>query len=403
MRVIIVNDNAVITGGATKCALLSAEHLANMGHEVHYVSGLEGVDPYFASLENVKFHTLGRPDTPMSMRKLAELAYLPEMYDLVRKLIAEGDPKQTIVHSHLWKTGASPSFVNAAIDGGAHLLCSFHDYHVACPVGQFFNNQTHKICTLEPGSMKCVMTHCSRTRTILPKWVEVYRWSVQRGKAGLPTKVKHFGVFSQKSVDAFGKYLPVDAKLHMMHYPIQAEVAPRVDVTKNKRFIFSGRLSLEKDPKLMIEAAEKIGAEVRFLGDGPLMADLKAMNYKNASFAGWIKGDEILSEMEQARAMAITSIWYEVNPLAPIEALGKGIPVLASDCTSTLYEIVEGETGFGFKHQNAADLAEKMERLLDDATADRMSKAAYDRFWAKPPTAENHAKRLVEIYEEIMA
>jgi glycosyltransferase involved in cell wall biosynthesis len=215
--------------------------------------------------------------------------------------------------------------------------------------------------------------------------------------------VKHFGVFSQKSVDAFGKYLPADAKLHMMHYPIQAVEAPRVDVTKNRRFVFSGRLSLEKDPAVLIRAAAKIDAELRFLGDGPLMNQLKEMNYPKASFAGWIKGDEILAEMEQARAMAITSIWYEVNPLAPIEALGKGIPVIASDCTSTLYEIEEGVTGFGFKHQNEADLAEKMSLLLDDNTADCMSKAAYDRFWAKPPTAENHAKRLIEIYEEILA
>ncbi len=403
MRIIIVNDNAVITGGATKCALLSAEHLAAAGYEVHYVHGLEGVDPYFEGLGTIKFHSLGRPDTDMSMRKLIDLSYVDATYKKVRELIALGDPKQTIVHSHLWKTGVSPSFVNAAHDGGAHLLCAFHDYHVACPSGQFFNNQTHQICTLEPGSAKCLMTHCTRTRTIVPKWVEVYRWMVQKGRAGLPTRVKHFGVFSQKSVDAFGKYLPDGAKLHMMHYPIQAEIGPRVDVTKNRRFVFSGRLSVEKDPSILIKAAAKIDAELRFLGDGPLMGQLKEMNYPKASFAGWIKGDEILKEMEQARAMAITSIWYEVNPLAPIEALGKGIPVIASDCTSTLYEIEDGVTGFGFQHQNEADLAEKMSLLLDDSTADRMSRAAYDRFWAKPPTPENHAKRLIEIYEEILA
>ena len=102
-------------------------------------------------------------------------------------------------------------------------------------------------------------------------------------------------------------------------------------------------------------------------------------------------------------SMAITSIWYEVNPLAPIEALGRGIPVIASDCTSTKYEIVEGETGFAFKNQNVDDLADKMHLLLDDATADRMSRAAYDRFWADPPTPEAHTKRLLEIYEEMMA
>ena len=101
--------------------------------------------------------------------------------------------------------------------------------------------------------------------------------------------------------------------------------------------------------------------------------------------------------------MAITSIWYEVNPLAPIEALGRGIPVIASDCTSTKYEIVEGETGFAYQAHNVDDLADKMNLLLDDATAERMSRAAYDRFWADPPTPESHTKRLIEIYEEMIA
>ena len=108
MKIIIVNDNAVISGGATKCALLSAEHLAAAGHEVHYVHGLEGVDPYFEGLGTIKFHSLGRPNTDMTMRKLIDLSYLDSTYNKVRELIAQGDPKKTIVHSHLWKTLSNP-------------------------------------------------------------------------------------------------------------------------------------------------------------------------------------------------------------------------------------------------------------------------------------------------------
>ena len=403
MRIIIVNDNAVVSGGATKCALLSAEHLANAGHEVHFLSGFIDVDPYFASLKNIKFHTIGETQEKMDIPRLIQMSYSKPAYDKLQEIIELGDAKNTIVHTHLWKTGTSPSVVNAALDCGAKIISSFHDYHVACPQGQFFNKQTNQICTLKPGSLPCLLTHCTDTRTILPKWAEIYRWKVQRGRAGMPGKVKHFGVFSQKSVDAFGDYLPKDAKLHMMRYPIQAVHEPRIDVTKNKAFVFSGRLSIEKDPTIFVEAAKKIGAEIRVLGDGPLMQAMKDIGYEKATYAGWLNGDQVLEEMKSARAMAITSIWYEVNPLAPIEALGRGIPVIASDCTSTKYEIVEGETGFAFKNQNVDDLADKMHLLLDDATADRMSRAAYDRFWSDPPTPEAHTKRLLEIYEEMMA
>lgn len=403
MRIVIVNDNAVVSGGATKCALLSAEHLANAGHEVHFLSGYKDVDPYFAGLKNITFHTVGETKTVMDIPRLIEMSYSKPAYDKLQEILEHGDAKNTIVHTHLWKTGISPSVVNAALDCGAKIISSFHDYHVACPQGQFFNKQTNQICTLKPGSLPCLMSHCTDTRTILPKWAEVYRWMVQRGKAGMPGKVRHFGVFSQKSVDAFGQYLPKDAKLHMMRYPIQAVHEPRIDVTKNKAFVFSGRLSIEKDPKILIAAAKKIGAEVRILGDGPVMQACKDMGYEKATFAGWVDGDQVLEEMKNARAMAITSIWYEVNPLAPIEALGRGIPVIASDCTATKYEIVEGETGFSYQAHNVDDLADKMSLLLDDATADRMSRAAYDRFWAQPPTPEAHTQRLLEIYEEMLA
>jgi len=403
MRVIITNDNAVVSGGATKCALLAAEGLAKLGHEVHFLAGFTEVDPYFASVPGITFHTVGETKTRMNIPRLIEMSYSRPTYDKLTEILLEGDPTQTIVHTHLWKTGLSPSVINAALDNGAKVISSFHDYHVACPQGQFFNKQTNEICTLKPGGFQCVCTHCTDTRTILPKWAEVYRWSVQRGKAGMPGKVRHFGVFSQKSVDAFGQYLPADAKLHLMRYPIQAVNEPRVDVTKNRAIIFSGRLSIEKDPKIFVEAAKKIGAEVRILGDGPLMQAVKDIGYEKATFAGWLNGDQVLEEMKNARAMAITSIWYEVNPLAPIEALGRGIPVIASDCTSTKYEIIEGKTGFAFKNQNVNDLAEKMKLLLDDDTADRMSRAAYDHFWADPPTPESHTQRLVEIYEEMLA
>lgn len=403
MRVIIANDNAVVSGGATKCALLAAEGLAKLGHEVHFLAGFKDVDPYFASVEGIHFHTVGETKTKMDIPRLIEMSYSKAAYDKLSEIIRQGNPKDTIVHTHLWKTGISPSVVNAALDNGAKLISSFHDYHVACPQGQFFNKQTNQICTLTPGSAKCVCTHCTDTRTILPKWAEVYRWMVQRGKAGMPGKVHHFGVFSQKSVDAFGQYLPKDARLHLMRYPIQAVHDPRVDVTKNRAIVFSGRLSIEKDPKILVEAAKKIGAEVRVLGDGPLMQAVKDIGYEKATFAGWLNGDQVLEEMKNARAMAITSIWYEVNPLAPIEALGRGIPVIASDCTSTKYEIVEGQTGFAYQAHNVDDLADKMKRLLDDETADRMSKAAYDRFWSDPPTPESHVNRLLEIYNEMLA
>ena len=210
-------------------------------------------------------------------------------------------------------------------------------------------------------------------------------------------------MFSQGATDVLRPFLPPDAKLHRMHYPILAEHLPRVECEKNRPFVFSGRISREKNPKLLVEAARKIGAPVRFIGDGPMREEVEAMGYEHASFAGWVDAAGLAKELENARALILASIWYEVNPLAPVEALGRGIPVLASHVTTTTGEIVDGETGYVFESKNADDLAAKMTLLLDDGRCQRMSQAAYDRFWAAPPSPEHHVELLLEAYAEMLA
>ncbi|MER3496671.1 MAG: hypothetical protein C4320_07830 [Armatimonadota bacterium] len=240
-------------------------------------------------------------------------------------------------------------------------------------------------------------------RTYLSKLSHLYRWSVQRGRGGLPGSVRDFGMFSEGSIEILRPFLPREARIHRLNHPIQVSERPRVDAARNRRIVMSGRISREKNPCLLVEACRMAGAEVRFIGDGPMRAEVEAMGYERASFSGWLGGEALFDELVQARALALTSIWYEVNQVAPIEALGLGIPVIASSVTTTTAEIVDGVTGFVHRSKDAADLAEKIGRLMDDETCDRMSRAAYDRFWANPPTPAHHVNLLLEAYGEMLA
>lgn len=402
MRVIVANDEAFVQGGAGKCALMSARGLAKRGVRTTFFAARGPIDPAFDGFDNLDYHLLEMETEAASFGRLIRNSWNQVAYDAMRAEIAKGNPSETILHLHLWKVYLSPSILQAARDAGAHVMVSLHDYHAACPQGQFFNANLNSICTLDPMGAKCLSTHCTRSRTIASKWAEVYRLKVQKSRGGLPDRVKHYGMFSRKAVGILKPFLPSDAKLHLMPYPIQVSQSPRVEAEKNSRFVFSGRLSSEKNPVVLVEAAKKIGAEVRFLGEGPMRSAVEAVGYEKCSISGWLNGDQLFEELGLARALAITSIWYEVNPLAPVEALGRGIPVIASDDTSTVGEIVDGVTGFPFQSKNVNDLAEKMGRFLDDEVTERMSRAAFDRFWANPPTEENHVEKLLKAYEEIL-
>ncbi len=410
-RVIVVNDTAAIPGGADKCAVLSAAGLARRGVATTLFAGTGALPEEFAGepgLAQTVVRGIGSEIEPATWRRTVRNAWNDGAYDAMRAEIARGEaagfpPERQIVHLHTWAVTLSPSVVVAAQDAGARVAVSLHDYHAVCPQGQFFDVRAGSICHRKPGGPACVTRHCMASKTWVGKAAHLYRWRVQRGRGGLPTRVRHFGMFSPKSIEILRPFLPEDARIHPMHLPILADPGPRVPAERNRRFVHSGRLSREKNPGLLIEAARRIGAEVRFIGDGPLRGELEAMGYAGASFSGWVGAAELARELEGARALALTSVWYEVNPIAPVEALGRGIPVLASDDTTTTGEIVEGETGFAFRSKDAADLAERMGRLLDDGVCERMSRAAYDRFWASPPTPEHHVDLLLAMYDEMLS
>ena len=403
MRVIVANDSAEVAGGAQKCAVLSAIGLAQRGVPTTFFSANGELPPEAQGVSGLDARNMGWPEEPASTGRTIRNAWNQAAYDAMRDEVAKGDPAQTIVHLHLWAVSLSPSVVRAAQEAGAKVIVSLHDYHAACPQGQFFDVRGQYICHRKPGGVACVTRHCMGSRTWLGKAAHLYRWSVQKGKGGLPTDVRDYGMFSDKSIEVLSPFLPDDARVHRMHYPIQIANRPRVDAAANRRVVMSGRISREKNPKLLVEACRMIGAEVRFIGDGPMRTEVEAMEYAGASFSGWLGGDALFAELAQARLLALTSIWYEVNPVAPVEALGLGVPVVASSDTTTTGEIVDGETGFVFQSKNAADLADKIGRLMDDATCDRMSRAAYDRFWASPPTTDSHVDHLMKAYDTMLS
>jgi glycosyltransferase involved in cell wall biosynthesis len=64
--------------------------------------------------------------------------------------------------------------------------------------------------------------------------------------------------------------------------------------------------------------------------------------------------------------------------------------------------VEDGETGFWFRSGDPDALAAHLRRLQDDATADRMGRAAHARYWAAPLSRDAHLDRLTGVYETVM-
>jgi len=82
---------------------------------------------------------------------------------------------------------------------------------------------------------------------------------------------------------------------------------------------------------------------------------------------GWLDHEAMRAAYAEADICVVPSIWEEPFGLTAVEAMAVGRPVCASRVGGLQRIIRDGETGFLFDRGDAAALAERLSRLLDDA------------------------------------
>jgi glycosyltransferase involved in cell wall biosynthesis len=209
--------------------------------------------------------------------------------------------------------------------------------------------------------------------------------------------IRHVILISPLQEEAAGRYFPASTVFHRVDNPIAVPDLGRKPDGPPGDFLFVGRLSPEKGAAIFAEAARIAGVRPVFVGDGPSADELQA-RYPDAAFLGWESPREALGLMRSARALVFPSVWYEGQPLTVYEALALGTPVIVSDACAGREAIVDGENGLWFRSGDAASLADRLSELSDHAVADRMSGAAYARYWAAPLTMDRHLDCLLDIY-----
>lgn len=174
--------------------------------------------------------------------------------------------------------------------------------------------------------------------------------------------------------------------------------------------LFLGRFSRNKGPHHLIEAIPRVvsavpDASFEFVGQGPLqefltkrMADLGLNG--NARLRG--KVPDVVPVLQRASVVTRPSL-TEGMPLAVMEAMACGKPVVATRVGGTPDLIKDGETGILFDPGDVDALAEGLIRILENRTrAVAMGRAA--RAWTeRQMTWEGLSRRYEKLYEEVAA
>jgi glycosyltransferase involved in cell wall biosynthesis len=169
--------------------------------------------------------------------------------------------------------------------------------------------------------------------------------------------------------------------------------------------LYVGRLGPEKGVDVLLDAWRRLGEtplKLVIVGDGPLQAQLERQAGPSVRFEGRRSPEDVRRHMLTARALVFPSICYENQPMAVLEALAAGLPVLGS-ATGGVPELLQPVGGqWLVAPRDVSAWVDALRLLEDDGWVDEGSaraRASYERSFTEASAGE----ALVAVYERAQA
>jgi glycosyltransferase involved in cell wall biosynthesis len=138
-------------------------------------------------------------------------------------------------------------------------------------------------------------------------------------------------------------------------------------------FVYCGRLEAEKGVELLLRAFAGVRARVpearlRIVGKGSQRSMLDALVGQlglggAVTFRGWLAPGDVERELVDAWALVAPSLWAEPLGLAALEAVVRGVPVVASADGGFGETVEDGVSGLLFPNGDEAALADRLDAV----------------------------------------
>jgi glycosyltransferase involved in cell wall biosynthesis len=181
-------------------------------------------------------------------------------------------------------------------------------------------------------------------------------------------------------------------------------------IPKHKQImLYVGRLSQEKNPRLILEAFLQLNQLIPelhlvFVGDGPekksLIKTAAAHGLaQKVTFTGALNAAEVIHCYSGADLFVFSST-TETQGLVLIEAMAGGVPVVAVKATGSIESVIHGYNGF-LTDNSAADLAAKAQLILTNHILQKQMQSNALKT-AQQYSIENTSRQLVEVYHQTL-
>lgn len=346
MNILIFNEfyTPYIVGGAEISTQMLAEALVSLGHKVtvcttcnrDYKKVVNGVDVIYVKIENIYW-----PYKTSRKKALARFTWHTLDIKNIRysKRFNEiiGEVKPDIVHSNNI-CGFSCFVWSSAAKKRIPIVHTIRDYYLMCTKVSMYREEE---CKKQCGRCKIFSLLKLKASRKVDAVIGISSFILKR-------HVEH-GYFQ------YTKYKKVISN------PIKVSEISNEHKTRTYNIGYIGSLSDAKGVGLLVKVFNKIGNKKYKLllagkGDNQYRLKLESMAFNcNIRLLGFVNPDDFYKKID---LLVVPSQWKEPFGRVVIEAISKGIPVIAS-CNGGLPEILEGR-----KEGKVFDNAESLEKLL---------------------------------------
>jgi len=144
-------------------------------------------------------------------------------------------------------------------------------------------------------------------------------------------------------------------------------------VNPTPRIVFAGRFMTQKAPVQIVRVLKELkdlSWECVMIGDGPLMEQVKGEIYDSGledrfKLTGWVEPHQVLDLFEKSDILFMPSL-SEGLPVVGVQALSKGLAIVASQIGGFLDLVDQGKNGYMVEVGDTDQFAARLRELLLD-------------------------------------
>jgi len=405
MIVLLVNKYLHVTGGAETVLFKQWQLLDAAGHQVipFAMAHPDNVPTPFARFfaPRVDYERAGAAG---ALREAAGILWSRAARRGLEELLA-GRPaggRPQVAHLHNIYHQLSPAVLAPLRAQGIPAVMTVHDYKLVCPNYRLYTQGAPCERCLAGNDWHAVIHRCvkgSYAKSMLCA-VEGAVHRAMRAYSSLALLISPSAFLRDKLVRAGWEA----RRIAVLPNPVALPDERRSD---DGYVVYCGRLVPEKGLVTLLRAARQWpGARLLIAGDGPLRAVLEEQVAgapgASVEFLGRLAPDAVAGLLRGARCLILPAEWPENSPLAVLEALAQGVPVVTTALGGLPELVTDGENGRVVAPRDAGALAGAVAGLLQDpALAGRLGRAGRERMRERHDPAQ-WLRQHERIYTEAM-